>query len=339
MPPAHIEERITSWGFPAYRARQVRQWLYRGGPTTIDEWRNVPRALRERLGEELSLGARPPESVVESSDGTRKYLFPAGTSRAVEAAVIPDGHRTTLCLSSQVGCARGCRFCRTGMQGLHGNLDAADIINQFHSLPERETITNIVFMGMGEPLDNLRNVLAAIDTLTAQDAYGLGKRRITLSTIGIHRALATFLDRSEVHLAISVHSPFSEERANLVPAETGNPLQETVDLLRGRREDRRRRITFEYTLLKGVNDTERHARELVRIAGGLSIRVNLIAYHAVPGAPFAATPPERIVTFQQSLVAAGLKAFVRQSRGEDISAACGMLATSYESTERGRESR
>ena len=201
----------------------------------------------------------------------------------MDAAFIPDGERATLCLSGQVGCRMGCRFCMTGRQGFQGNLTAGEIVNQYRSLPERERITNIVYMGMGEPLDNLANVLASLDILTADWGYGLAPRRITVSTVGVLPALEEFLERSACHLAVSLHSPFDEERRRLMPVEGLHPLAAVLDTLRRVAVPRRRRVSFEVIMFDGVNDTPRHAREMVRILDGIRCRVNLIPFHPVPG--------------------------------------------------------
>jgi 23S rRNA (adenine2503-C2)-methyltransferase len=262
-----------------------------------------------------------------SRDGTRKYLFRAGEGRFVEAAYIPEEDRATLCLSTQVGCKMACVFCATGRQGFQGHLDAGRILNQYLSLPEREKVTNVVYMGMGEPLDNLEAVLRSLAVLTAPGAVGMSPRKITVSTVGILPALRDFLDRSEVHLALSLHSPFPDERRGLMPVQGPNPAAELLALLRARDWSGQRRLSFEYIMFAGINDDEAHARELVRLLNGLRCRVNLIHWHAVPGAELQGSSREAMEAFQAVLKGKGLVTTIRRSRGLDIQAACGLLST------------
>ncbi len=240
--------------------------------------------------------------------------------------MIPDGPRRTLCLSTQVGCARGCAICATGTLGLRGNLSAGEIVNQLESLPEREAITNIVYMGMGEPLDNIDAVLESLEVFTAEGGYAMSPRRITVSTIGIHRALERLLSESEAHVAVSLHSPFPAERAELVPAEQSNPIAGTLEILRRRRWDGQRRLSFEYALIDGRNDTTAHATATARLIAGLPALVNLIPVNPAANLGFSPPKPARIDTFARRLSEAGVRTTVRTSRGADIEAACGLLA-------------
>jgi 23S rRNA (adenine2503-C2)-methyltransferase len=316
-----------SVGLPRFAARQLAEWIYHAGVTSFDEMTNISLAARAALAESFVVELSPPAKVSESSDGTRKYLFAAGSGRFVEAAWIPEEKRSTLCLSVQVGCKMGCLFCMTGKQGFQGQLSSAEILNQFRSLPEREKITNIVFMGMGEPLDNLENVLASLEVLCADWGYGLSPTRITVSTIGLVPAMRTFLQRTRCHLAVSLHTPFAEERRRLMPIENAYPLSEVLDELRAGMVGGQRRVSFEYILFDGVNDTQRHADELARILQGIRCRVNLIPFHAIPGTPLAPSPRKSMERFEAQLRAHGIITTIRKSRGQDIEAACGLLST------------
>jgi 23S rRNA (adenine2503-C2)-methyltransferase len=327
-----LEDLAVSLGHQRYRGRQIHHWLYRAAVASIDEMANIPAALRTALAEDHESGARPPISVNESDDGTRKYLFPTHHGGLVEAALIPDGNRTTLCLSTQVGCRRSCTFCQTARQGFQGNLEAGEILNQYHSIPERNEITNIVYMGMGEPLDNLEAALASLELFVDRDGYALPARRVTLSTVGIHPELHHFLDHPAtqgVSLAISLHSPFPDQRRTIMPVENANPIEETVNLIRTRREDRSRRVSFEYTMFSGVNDTPAHVDGIARLLNGLSVRINLIPYHAIEGTRLTPTHMPEIEAFAERLRAKGFRTSVRRSRGQDINAACGMLWTRH----------
>jgi 23S rRNA (adenine2503-C2)-methyltransferase len=317
----------ASLEYPAYRGEQLYHWVYAKRASSIDEMSTLPRRLREALGGEI--GIKSPIRRDTASDGTSKYLFPTRHGGYVEAALIPDRDRLTLCLSTQVGCRRGCSFCQTARQGFQGNLSAGEILNQFHALPERDDVTNIVYMGMGEPLDNIDATLASLSILTDPDGYALGRGRITVSTVGIHPALELFLDESRVNLAVSLHTPFPEERRRIMPVENANPILDTVDLIRRRREDRSRKVSFEYTMFAGINDTPRHVAGIARVLNGLSVRVNLIPFHEIPGTDLRPSSSEAIEEFRDALREKGIPTFVRSSRGQDINAACGLLWTRY----------
>ena len=323
---AGLAEAAAEAGLPAYAAGQLADWIYRKRAVTFQEMSNLPRAARAFLSERYEVGFSSPSSFKESKDGTKKYLFPVGGG-FVEAAWIPEERRGTLCLSVQVGCKMGCLFCMTGKQGFQAHLSAGEILNQYLSLPERDRVTNIVYMGMGEPLDNLANVLDSLEVLTSD--YGLRRSptRITVSTIGLVPALRTFLDATRCHLAVSLHSPFEEERRQLMPIENVHPISSVLEELRARRERGQRRVSFEYIVFGGLNDSPRHARELARILDGLRCRVNLIPFHPIPGTTLLPSPRQRMEEFQQMLRERGLLATIRQSRGQDIEAACGLLST------------
>jgi 23S rRNA (adenine2503-C2)-methyltransferase len=314
---------------PGYAARQLAEWLYGKKAKHIGEMTNIAAAKRERLSEYYEIGVAPPTETVRSSDGTVKYLFAAGgNARFVEAVYIPSGDRSTLCVSSQVGCKMNCRFCMTGKQGFTAQLTANEMLNQIQSIPESDTLTNIVFMGMGEPLDNADELFKTLDILTAPYGYAWSPKRITVSTVGLLPGLKRFLDESNCHLAVSLHSPFHEERRSLMPVESACPIDRILELLRQYDFSHQRRISFEYILFEGINDTEGHARELARRLRGIACRVNLIRFHAIPGDATLRSSSERQMTaFRDRLNAFGLRCTVRASRGEDIFAACGMLST------------
>ena len=259
-------------------------------------------------------------------DGTRKYLFPLGEGNAVEAVMIPDEDRKTLCVSSQAGCRMGCKFCMTGRQGFHGNLTAAGILSQFIAIDEAGSLTNAVFMGMGEPLDNFGNVRRVIEVLTADWGFGWSPKRITLSTIGVLPDLRKYLDSTRCHLAVSLHSPFPEERAGIMPVQKAWPLEDVISMIREYDFTGQRRVSFEYTMFAGLNDDKRHADALIRLLGGLECRVNLIRFHRIPDAPFEPSAQIVMEKFRDRLSNHGITCTIRASRGEDIMAACGMLA-------------
>lgn len=315
-------------GLPPFAARQVAEWMYGKGATSFEAMTNLPRAARAFLAERYAIEVRPPSRSTESVDGTKKYLFTAHKGGFVEAAWIPDKERSTLCLSVQVGCKMGCLFCMTGKQGFQGNLSSGEILNQFASLPERARLTNIVFMGMGEPMDNIDNVLESLDVLCEDYGYGWSPTRITVSTIGVIPGMRTFLERNRCHLAISLHTPFEEERRRLMPVEHVYPLADVLAELRASTAlQGQRRVSFEYILFDGVNDTPRHAEELARILTGIRCRVNLIPFHAIPGTPLAASPRSVMERFEAQLRSHDIVTTIRHSRGQDIEAACGLLST------------
>lgn len=322
-------------GMPGFTARQIAQWLYEKHVSTIDEMTNISKQNRERLSEQYEVGAMEPIECQQSKDGTKKYLFPVrcGNTAAtesqtfVETVFIPDGERATLCVSCQVGCKMNCLFCQTGKQGWQGNLTAADILNQIYALPERERLTNIVFMGQGEPMDNLDAVLRATEVLTADWGFAWSPRRITVSTVGVKEKLKRFLDESECHVAISMHSPLHEQRLSLMPAEKAMPIAETVELLKQYDFTHQRRCSFEYICFSGLNDSPVYAREIVRLLDGLECRVNLIRFHEIPDISLPSSDEKRIEALRDYLTQHGIFTTIRASRGQDILAACGLLST------------
>jgi 23S rRNA (adenine2503-C2)-methyltransferase len=265
--------------------------------------------------------------VSESTDGTKKYLFQTQSGYFIEAAMIPDEDRATLCISCQCGCKMGCRFCMTAKQGFSGQLTAAEILSQIVSIPEYKQLTNFVFMGMGEPMDNLGNVLAAIDAMTCEWGYGYSPSRITVSTIGLLEPLKLFLEKTECHLALSLHSPFEEERTSLIPMQKAEPFRQVLEYLESLDMPKRRRISIEYICFESLNDTPKHAAELAIILSHLGCRINLIPFHPVPEMPFQGTSRKGMETFQEILTDKGFICTIRRSRGLDIQAACGLLST------------
>lgn len=314
-------------GLPGYSAKQIADWLYRKEIRSISEMSNLSTKARELLSEHYEFGLTEPAGSSVSSDGTKKYLYGVLENKYIETAYIPEDHRATVCLSSQCGCKMGCIFCLTGKQGFQGNLSSNEILNQFRSLPEFRSLTNIVYMGMGEPLDNLTEVLKSLEILTSDWGYGWSPSRITVSTIGLTDGIKEYLEKSRCHLAVSLHSPFDEERKKLIPVQKTNELREVLEIIRAFDLNRQRRISFEYILFKGMNDTPRHIKEMARILNGIRCRVNLIRYHNIPGSPLESPDMSSIVNFRDSLNAKGIPATIRTSRGEDIQAACGLLST------------
>ncbi len=318
---------------PAYAAKQLAHWLYRKHARTIDEMTNLPAAARELLSTRFEMRIATPAKVSASSDGTRKYLYGAeGASRSsspryVEAAYIPESRRATLCLSTQVGCKMGCLFCMTGKQGFQGQLTAAEILNQYESLPERDLVTNLVYMGMGEPLDNIDPVMQSIEILTSDWGYGMSPGRITVSTIGIIPGIRRFLNECGAHLAVSMHSPFEEERRRLMPVQHVYPLREVIELLRESDLPRQRRVSFEYIVFGGLNHSDAHVKEIARLLSGIRCRINLIRFHTIPDTPLHPASDEQMVAFENQLKAKGILTTIRKSRGQDILAACGLLST------------
>ncbi|MBR0361531.1 MAG: 23S rRNA (adenine(2503)-C(2))-methyltransferase RlmN [Paraprevotella sp.] len=322
-----LREVAKQMGMPAFTAKQMAEWLYRKQVTDIDGMTNISFKNRNLLKERYQVGCSAPVECQRSVDGTAKYLYRTSEGGYVETVYIPDADRATLCVSSQVGCRMNCRFCMTGKQGFAGHLSVTDILNQIYSLPEREHLTNIVFMGQGEPFDNLDNVLKATTILTADEGYAWSPKRITVSTVGLRKGLKRFLDESECHLAISLHNPFHEQRAMLMPAEKSYGLQEMIDLLKTYDFTHQRRLSFEYIMFDGVNDTMEHARELLRLLNGMECRMNLIRFHAIPNVDLKGSPDDQILKFRNYLTTHGLFSTIRASRGQDIYAACGLLST------------
>lgn len=331
---SELGEIVKDLGMPKFSAGQIAGWLYDKKVATIDEMTNLSQKNRERLKETYEVGASSPVHEMRSADGTVKYLFRTPEGNYIESVYIPDGERATLCVSSQVGCKMNCMFCMTGKQGFSADLTAAQILNQIYSLPERDTLTNVVFMGMGEPMDNLDEVLRALEILTADYGYKWSPKRITVSTVGLRKGFERFLRESNCHLAVSLHSPFPAQRRTLMPAEKAFSITEMVEILHRYDFSKQRRLSFEYIVFKGVNDSLIYAKELVRLLRGLECRMNLIRFHAIPGVDLEGTDMDSMIAFRDYLTRHGLFATIRASRGEDIFAACGMLSTARQQTEK-----
>ncbi len=327
MTLAQLKEAVTEVGMPAFTAKQIADWVYNKRVDTIDAMTNISQKNREKLKETFEVGIRPPVEAMRSIDGTIKYLYRVNDNRYVEAVYIPDGERATLCVSSQVGCKMNCLFCMTGKQRYTANLTANEIVNQIFALPEFDKLTNIVFMGMGEPCDNLDNLLQAIEILTAEYATAWSPHRLTVSTVGLRKGLERLLESGDYHIAISLHHPIPQQRSELMPAERGYSITEIVELLKRYDFSHQRRLTFEYIVFKGVNETMFYARKLLQLLDGLDCRINLIRYHAIPNVPLEGVDEEGMTRLRDFLTANGIFTTIRASRGEDIFAACGMLST------------
>ena len=335
MPQGELEALFADIGEKPYRARQLLQWMYQRGVTDFDAMTDLSKSLRAKLGERATVALPRVDSEHQSSDGTVKWLFASGSGQRVEAVYIPEPARGTLCISSQVGCALDCAFCATGAQGFNRNLTAAEIIGQvWHAnevLPRRpngETaVTNVVFMGMGEPLANYRNVVPVLELLISDYAFGLSRRRVTISTSGIVPHVEKLGEDCNVSLAVSLHAPNDELRNRIVPINKLHPIDELLDACwRYAAKHANRFITFEYVMLRNVNDSPRHADELADLLTGRPAKVNLIPFNPFPGTEFERSGAETIRFFQDRLRDRGIVATTRRTRGDDIDAACGQLA-------------
>lgn len=335
MTAEELNELTAELGMPKFTAGQIAKWLYTKHVKSIDEMTNLSKANRARLNEVCTVGTMEPADSQRSVDGTVKYLFPTAGGKFVETVFIPDGERATLCVSSQVGCKMNCLFCQTGKQGFEGNLTAGDILNQIYSLPERERLTNVVFMGQGEPMDNIDNVLKSTEILTSDYGYAWSPKRITVSSVGIKNKLKRFLDESECHIAISMHSPLHEQRMQLMPAEKQMPITEVVELLKQYDFTHQRRASFEYIVFDGVNDSPAHAREIIRLVSGLECRINLIRFHTIPDVNLHGTDDSKMEIMRDYLTSHGVFTTIRASRGQDIFAACGLLSTAHKQQQSG----
>jgi 23S rRNA (adenine2503-C2)-methyltransferase len=326
---AELKEITTSMGLPSYTVRQLSDWLYKKHAGSIDEMTNISKQTRKVLSENYILHKSAPSGVQISEDGTRKYLFQVLEENYVESVFITEKNRNTLCISTQVGCKMDCLFCMTGKQGFQGNLSVAEILNQVTSLPERDQVSNVVYMGMGEPLDNTDNVIKSMEIMTSEYGFGWSGSRITLSTIGMLPGLEKVIHETSCHLAVSLHSPFEEERLFLMPVEKVFPAKQVIEFLKKSQIRRRRRISFEYIMFKGLNDTFRHVNGLTRLLNGLNCRINLIRFHEIPGVQLQSSSDETILEFRDRLNEKGILTTIRASRGQDIFAACGMLSTKH----------
>lgn len=322
-----ITTRVTELGLRRFVGAQISDWVYKKGAKSFDDFLNLSKQNRERLSENFELGRYGYSEVAESVDGTRKYLFETAKGNKIESVYIPSPTSRTLCISSQAGCKMGCRFCMTGRLGFLESLSSADILNQVLSVDESSELSNIVFMGMGEPLDNLDAVMEACEALTAPWGLAWSPTRITVSSIGVLASLPVILDNSKVNIAISLHNPFSDERLKLMPSEKKNSIDRCVELLRGYDFSHQRRVSFEYIMFEGLNDSDRHLQGLLEMLRPIrGCRVNLIRFHQIPDSDLRGSSDERIREFNVGLNSGGVLTTTRSSRGEDILAACGMLA-------------
>ncbi|MFR9649062.1 MAG: 23S rRNA (adenine(2503)-C(2))-methyltransferase RlmN [Rikenellaceae bacterium] len=316
-------------GLPGFTAKQMADWLYKKGVTSIEQMSNISAKGREALSRDYTIGVTPPIQESVSGDGTKKYLFKTADALYIESAYIPDRERATLCLSTQVGCRMGCKFCATAQQGLTRSLTAGEILNQVASLPERDKLSNLVLMGMGEPLDNIEEVLKALEIVTSPWGYGWSPSRVTLSTAGVTSRIKQLVEGTKVNLAVSLHNPFSSQREAIMPIERAYPIAELIEELKQWDWSAQRRLSFEYILMSGLNDSREHIKELCRLLNGLKCRINIIKFHKIPSSPYFSPAEAKILAFRDALTAKGIHTTIRQSRGEDIKAACGLLSTSY----------
>ena len=337
-----LKEAAVACGLKPFVGAQLADWLYAKRAGSWDRMVNISKAAREALAAKYELGVSAPAGTAVSTDGTKKYLFAVGPAesgagapgrvsghpaiRYIESVMIPEEDRKTLCVSSQAGCRMGCKFCMTGRNGFHGQLDAADILNQFLSIDEAEQLTNAVFMGMGEPLDNYGTVSRVLEVLTAPWGFAWSPKRITVSTIGVLPALRKYLEEQRCHLAVSLHNPFPEERLSVMPVQKAWDIRDVIDLIRQYDFSGQRRVSFEYTMFAGFNDDKRHADALIRLLRGLECRVNLIRFHRIPDFPYDCASDAAMEAFRDRLNNHQILCTIRSSRGEDILAACGMLA-------------
>lgn len=330
MPPEDLAGLALSLGMPRFAGRQLAEWIYKKRVTSFAEMTNISLRHRALLEEEACIGRQAPIARADSKDGTRKFLFAVGDgAHYVESVYIPEGDRATLCVSSQMGCKMNCLFCMTGKQGFKGNLSSAEILNQILSIPDSDRLTNIVYMGMGEPMDNIDQVLQSISCLTHTQGLAMSPKRITVSSIGLEPGLSRFLEESSCHMAISLHSALPEERLAMMPIERAMPIEQTIATLRKYNFSGQRRLTFEYIVFGGLNDDIAHAKALLRLIRPLNCHVNLIRYHRIPQVDLPSTEEAEMQRFADYLNGAGVPTTIRTSRGEDIAAACGMLSAQH----------
>jgi len=322
-----LKEIVLELGLAKFVASQIADWLYKKDISSIDEMSNLAKKTKAILNKKYVYGLTASVSVQKSNDGTKKYLFPTLNGKFIETAYIPETKRNTVCVSTQVGCKMACEFCMTGRQKFHGDLKAATIVNQIKALPEWQKVSNIVYMGMGEPMDNLTEVLKSLEIITSDWGLGISPRRINVSTIGLLPNITEFIQNSDANLAISLHSPFDEERAKLMPIQKASPIKDVIAELRKYDWSGKRRLSFEYIVFDGLNHSELHVKELAKILNGLKYRINLIRFHNIPDSPLPSSNDDNMIKFQQKLKAKGIITTIRASRGQDIDAACGLLST------------
>lgn len=322
-----LQEICESFNQKKFVAKQLADWLYKKDAEDIQDMSNLSKSFREQLSEQYSVGLSPYINVLTSKDGTKKYLFQYSEEVYVEAVVIFDGERATLCISTQAGCKMNCDFCATGKQGFKRNLTANEILNIFREIDEFHQIKNIVFMGMGEPLDNWKEVKKTLEVLTSDYAYAFSPHRITVSSSGFMPFMQKFLDETEVDVAISLHNPISEERQEMMPIEKAYPIEKTINLLKHYNWKGQRHLTFEYIVFDGLNNQPRHIKKLCQLLNGLSCRINLIRFHTIPNTPYKGVSDQEMIAFRDALNKKSILSTIRASKGEDIMAACGLLST------------
>ncbi|HUW93285.1 MAG TPA: 23S rRNA (adenine(2503)-C(2))-methyltransferase RlmN [Bacteroidales bacterium] len=319
-----LERELEERGVESKYGRRILYWIYRRGIRSFDEINDLPKDLLSVLSVNFTTGLSDPVSSSVSSDGSVKYLFETYSGLLHEAVYLPEGKRHTICISVQSGCRMGCRFCATGLNGWKGSLTAGEILNQVIRLPHE--VTHVVMMGMGEPGDNIDEVIRACNVLTAEWGLPIGRSRITVSTVGVVPAVKRLLNETDCNITLSLHSPFPDERREVIPSEARWPFRETLELLKNFRARRNRRFTVAYVMIRGINDTEAHLEALKILLSGTGIRVNLLPYHPLEADSYFSSDNETMMKFKHELVTSGTGASVRKSRGTDIAAACGMLA-------------
>jgi 23S rRNA (adenine2503-C2)-methyltransferase len=320
---------IAPHGFDRHHSIKIATAIYRKRNKTLNEINNIPKALKEFLSQNFTVGIYSPVASETSEDGTVKYMFSTPDNKKIETVYLPDKRRKTVCVSTQAGCRMGCPFCLTGKYGYYGDLTAGDMINQIISLPDVSEITHVVFMGMGEPMDNVEEVIKACNIITSEWGLSLSSRNVTVSTVGLTPGIREFLERSDCNLTLSLHSPFSDERKEVIPVEHKYPVHTIIDIMKTAPPGKKRRMSLAYIMIRDVNDTDRHLEALKELLVGSSIRVNLLPYHKVSDDMNRSSTEERMQFFKHNLVISGISASVRKSRGEDISAACGLLASGW----------
>ena len=325
-----LQQVALSVGLQKFAGKQLAEWLYVRRASSFEQMTNISLKGRQALEEQYTIGRHEPVAEAVSKDGTKKYLFRLSGDEVkgdvfIESVYIPDNDRATLCVSTQAGCKMGCKFCMTGTLGFHGQLPASEILNQIFSIPDSDQLTNIVYMGEGEPMDNINHVLRSLQVMTEPWGCAWSPKRITVSTVGVVPGLERFLKESECHLAVSLHNPFGAERQEIMPIEKRYHLTDVVAMLKQYDWQHQRRVSFEYICWHGQNDTIRHAKELVRLLKGLPCRMNLIRFHAGVDQAFASSDEKQMEWLRDYLSDHGITTTIRRSRGEDILAACGML--------------
>ncbi|MGB4655880.1 MAG: 23S rRNA (adenine(2503)-C(2))-methyltransferase RlmN [Bacteroidales bacterium] len=321
-----LSAELVKFDFPRYVGSQVFDWIYNKGVSDFDQMSNISKNNRTALKQNFSIYNVNYIDKMVSSDGTIKFLFPTD-DYFIETAYIPDGDRATLCVSTQAGCKMNCKFCATGKQGFQKNLSSAEIINQFRVVAAEYPITNIVFMGMGEPFDNSTEVLKSADIFSNEKAYNISNKKITVSTVGIIPEMKHFLLNTRYNLAVSMHSPFDDERSVLMPIQKKYPISDVVETIIRYNDYKNRNISFEYIVFGKLNDTDSHVKEIARLLNKLSCKINLIRFHQTPDTDLPATDENRLIEFQNKLKQKGFVTTIRTSRGTDINAACGLLST------------